>query len=82
MKKKSKDKPTAEDLHEAERKESVSERDEPEKLHEIIENLKKEKDELFEKLQRFFAADGNCHLSPEIQCQPKLIEKSYDQRPR
>jgi molecular chaperone GrpE len=57
MKKKSKDKPTAEDLHGAEHNKSVS--DEPEKLHEIIENLKKEKDELFEKLQRVSADYAN-----------------------
>lgn len=49
MKKKNKDKPTTEDLHEAE----------PEKLHEIIENLRKEKDELFEKLQRVSADYAN-----------------------
>ncbi len=57
MKKKSKDKPTAEDLHEAENNKSVS--DEPEKLHEIIENLKKEKEEFFEKLQRVSADYAN-----------------------
>lgn len=49
MKKKNKDRPTAEDLYE----------NEPEKLHEIIENLKKEKDELFEKLQRVSADYAN-----------------------
>jgi molecular chaperone GrpE len=59
MKKKSKDKPTAEDLHETEHKESVSECDEPEKLHKLIENLQKEKDELFEKLQRVSADYAN-----------------------
>ncbi len=49
MKKKNKDKPTVEDLHEGG----------PEKLHEIIESLRKEKDELFEKLQRVSADYAN-----------------------
>jgi molecular chaperone GrpE len=59
MKKKSKDKPSGEDLHEAHDKKSTSGHGDPEKLHEIIENLQKEKDELFEKLQRVSADYAN-----------------------
>ena len=59
MKKRSKDKPKAEDSHEAEHKESRSKHDEFEELHEAVENLQKEKDELFEKLQRISADYAN-----------------------
>lgn len=59
MKKKNKDKPKNEDLPEAEQKESMSGYSELEELRKLVENLQKERDELFEKLQRISADYAN-----------------------
>ena len=56
MKKKSKEKPKDKDAHEAEHKDPKNELDE---LRDLVENLQKEKDELFEKLQRISADYAN-----------------------
>lgn len=56
--KKSKEKPDTKDSHEAENKKSRK-IDELEELRNTIENLQKEKDELFEKLQRVSADYAN-----------------------
>ncbi len=58
MKKKDKEKPKAEDSHEAEQKESKK-NDELQELLDTVENLNKEKNELFEKLQRIGADYAN-----------------------
>jgi molecular chaperone GrpE len=58
MKKKSKEKPKSEDSQEAENKESAKNK-ESEELRNTIENLQKEKGELFEKLQRVSADYAN-----------------------
>jgi molecular chaperone GrpE len=58
MKKKSKEKPKTEDSHEAESNESKKNND-LEELRNTIENLQKEKGELFEKLQRVSADYAN-----------------------
>lgn len=58
MKKKNKEKHKTECSHEADDKVSVKSSD-PEELREVIENLQKEKDELFEKLQRISADYAN-----------------------
>jgi len=59
MKKKSKDKPKTGHSPEAEDKKSVSVHNELEALRNSVENLQKEKDELFEKLQRVSADYAN-----------------------
>jgi molecular chaperone GrpE len=59
MKKKSKDKLKIDHSPEAEDKESMSMHNELEELRNSVENLRKEKDELFEKLQRVSADYAN-----------------------
>jgi molecular chaperone GrpE len=59
MRKKSKDKSKTDYSPKAEDKESVSVHEELEELRDSVENLRKEKDELFEKLQRVSADYAN-----------------------
>jgi len=59
MTKKNKEKPNNEDSQEAKHRQSKDKHNELEELREAVENLQKEKDELFERLQRISADYAN-----------------------
>lgn len=82
MRKKNKDTPKTEDSPGAMDKESVREHGEPQELEKLVKNLQKEKDELFEKLQRVSADYANYQkrapkqIADTIAYEKELIIKS------